>query len=206
MSTYIDSIQSIVANQTPTFPQFNPPLTIQEIVNASNSKIISEAVPKVVSKSVPKVMERVVDSMGDMSQDTVKVLTSQEFGSSLENAGYDLRAFEEKVIPPGTTHIIKTDLRMQMPHKMFFKVESRSGLAVKGIFAQGGVIDCSYRNYIGVILYNSSKETFAVRIGDRIAQGIFLPVYHPKIESIKDTTEFDVSERGEKGFGSSGLQ
>lgn len=137
---------------------------------------------------------------------TVKILTSQQFSSSLENAGYDLRSSEDTVVPAGKRVLVKTDLRMQMPSYMFFKVESRSGLALKGIDAKAGVIDCSYRNFIGVILHNYSDVDFVIKTDDRVAQGVFLPVFHPNLVRLKDFSEFDRSERGENGLGSTGLQ
>lgn len=118
------------------------------------------------------------------------------------NAGYDLRASEAANISPGERKLIKTDLKLEMPSTMFAKVESRSGLALKGIDARGGVIDSNYRGYIGVILHNTSQNLFTVNVGDRIAQLLFLPVIHPTFQL---TNRLANTNRGESGFGSSGL-
>lgn len=231
MSTFIGSTP--VESQVKLIPiNFNPPLSQEEIKQLAGKNMISQAitkaVPQVVEQSVPKVVEKVsyvaqsnestaAEKLIELAKETaeklakenierVKILTSQEFGSSLENAGYDLRSFEETEILPGKRKLIKTDLRMQMPSNMFFKVESRSGLALKGIDAKAGVIDCSYRNIVGVILHNYSDVTFQIKIGDRIGQGLFLPVLHPVITRVNTISELDSSLRGEKGFGSSGIQ
>ncbi len=136
----------------------------------------------------------------------VKVKTSLPFSKKEDDAGYDLRsaAKEKTVILPGERTLISTDVRLEMSKDTFAKIESRSGLAVKGIDARGGVIDASYRGEVKVILHNTSQVPFEIQPGDRIAQLLFLPILDPII--ISTTDELTATERGEKGFGSSGLQ
>lgn len=120
------------------------------------------------------------------------------------NAGYDLRAAEACTLMPGDRRLIKTDLRLEMPTNMFAKIESRSGLAMQGIDARGGVIDSNYRGLVGVILHNTSSSTVcSIGVGDRIAQLVFLPVIHP---TFRVSTTLSETKRGESGFGSSGLR
>jgi len=87
------------------------------------------------------------------------------------------------------------------------KIEGRSGLALKTIFPIGGEIDPSYRGSISVCLVNMSGETYHVKKGDKIAQLVIRPVlantsnHHVSFEFRNSQDETD---RGEKGFGSSG--
>jgi dUTP pyrophosphatase len=90
----------------------------------------------------------------------------------------------------------------------FFKIEGRSGLASKGIFPVGGIIDPSYRGEICVLLFNSTESSCSFNSGDRVAQ---LVCYHSlaPLEGSQVTFEIvdDVvsTDRGDKGFGSSGV-
>jgi dUTP pyrophosphatase len=83
-------------------------------------------------------------------------------------------------------------------------VQSRSGLAFNsGIEASNaGVIDEDYRGEIKVKLYNNSDEDFFIKKGDRIAQGIVHLI--PNIVVV-DSEKLEGTERGQKGFGSTGV-
>ena len=65
-----------------------------------------------------------------------------------------------------------------------------------------GVIDEDYRGEVGVILFNHSKVDFVVKTGDRIAQLIIEKITPTVIEEVK---ELDETDRGEGGFGSTGV-
>lgn len=104
---------------------------------------------------------------------------------------------------PGESKLFKTGIAVEMRAGMWAEVRGRSGLAYKnGIAILGGVIDSDYRGDIGVILHNTSDETFMVKHGERIAQLIFtsyIPVSFIEKDELHDT------DRGEKGFGSTGM-
>lgn len=122
------------------------------------------------------------------------------------DSGLDLYASLdfEIVIKPGERVLIPTDIYVALPKGFEFQVRSRSGLALKhGIFVLNspGTIDSGYRNSIGVILYNSGKEDYIVRNGDRIAQLVLQEV--PKVVW-EEVDTLDNTERGTKGYGSSG--
>lgn len=123
------------------------------------------------------------------------------------DAGADLFSVEECVIPPLSRKLIKTGIAIEIPDpgniRYYGRIAPRSGLAFKnGIDVMAGVIDSSYRGEIGVILYNTDKnKEFKVSIGDRIAQLIIESHYNFDFKESKDLAE---SNRGEKGFGSTG--
>lgn len=129
-----------------------------------------------------------------------------EFSGSTSNAGYDLRSNTSMVLAPGTRAVVPTGLYLEMPETMYAQVASRSGLAVKNwISAEAGVIDCSYRGEVGVVLHNYHPSmSFNIEKGDRIAQLLFLPVLHPTLV-VKNREEHSSSLRNENGFGSSGV-
>jgi len=124
-------------------------------------------------------------------------------GSSLA-AGYDLRSAYEYVVPAHGKEIVKTDLQVAVPEGTYGRVAPRSGLAWKNFIDVGaGVIDADYRGPLGVILYNHGSEDFKVQPGDRIAQLICEKIAYPELQELK---ELDSTERGESGFGSTGVQ
>lgn len=110
------------------------------------------------------------------------------------------------VIPPMGRALIPSGLHVDIPEGYEIQVRGRSGLALKqGIQITNGIgtIDASYKGDIGVILTNSGSEDFIIHQGDRIAQLVLMPV--TKIEwNLVDSLE--ESERGEGGFGHSGIK
>lgn len=124
------------------------------------------------------------------------------------SSGMDLRAVTDEpiVIKPSERKLIKTGLFIQLPDGYEAQVRSRSGLALKkGIIVLNapGTIDADYRGEIGVILFNTSNEDFVVNDGERIAQMIIQE--YRKANFIQVET-LDDSERGEGGFGHSGVK
>jgi dUTP pyrophosphatase len=119
------------------------------------------------------------------------------------DAGYDLYSAEYGSIPPLSRLLIKTDISVAIPQGYYGRIAPRSGLAHKhGIDVLAGVIDASYRGNIGVILYNTSKDTgFEFTDGARIAQLII-----EKCHSVDWTliSDLDITSRGDGGYGSTG--
>lgn len=116
-----------------------------------------------------------------------------------QSAGFDISAVEDLNILPGTIGKVKTNLRLEIPVNYFGKIETRSSYALKGIFAEGGVIDSDYRGEICVLLYNSTSENYFVKKNDKVAQIIFFKI--PEIKIIL-SDEFSETKRGFGGFGS----
>lgn len=122
-----------------------------------------------------------------------------------QDAAFDLRAWGEGVIPPGTHQLVKTGTKVAIPEGYVGLVCSRSGLAYKfGVFVLNapGIVDPDYTGDVGVILENSGKEAFFYEEGDRIAQLLIMET--PDVKFSKAQKELTSSVRGDKGFGSSG--
>ena len=84
-------------------------------------------------------------------------------------------------------------------------VMPRSGLGSKHGIVLGnlvGLIDSDYQGELMVPAWNRSEQEFEINSGDRIAQMIIVPIVQADFEIVED---FEESERGAKGFGSSGL-
>lgn len=114
-------------------------------------------------------------------------------------------SIEEKIIQPHTFELIHTGICIELPKKTEAQIRSRSGLALKygiAVLNSPGTIDEAYRGEIGVILINHSNEPFKVLSQMSIAQMIIKPIYDVDIQIVMELSE---SERGDRGFGSSGL-
>ena len=121
------------------------------------------------------------------------------------DAGMDIRSIEELTIAPGERSLVHTGLVMMLPPGYEAQVRPRSGLALKNgvtVLNAPGTIDEGYRGEIGVILANFGTEPFKVEKGAKIAQIVVAPCTRA---DIVETTETDTTERGEGGFGSTGI-
>ena len=110
------------------------------------------------------------------------------------------------VLNPNEVRLIPTGFAMYIADpNVTALVVPRSGLGYKhGIVLSNlvGVIDADYQGQLMVPLWNHSTKPFTVRVGDRVAQMLFIPVLHPTFEI---TEEFSSpSARGTEGFGSTG--
>lgn len=120
-----------------------------------------------------------------------------------DDAGLDIKAIYNMLVPAHGDAIIQTGIRVQIHRGYVGIIKSRSGLSIKNKIEVGaGVIDSNYRGLVMVHLYNFGDEDFYVQAGMRIAQLITIPYYMPEFELID---ELDNTERGDKGFGSSGI-
>ncbi len=118
------------------------------------------------------------------------------------DAGCDLSASEETVIKARSNSIVKTGISIVLPPGTYARIAPRSSLAAKhSIDVGAGVIDEGYTSEVGVVLFNHGDKDFIVNIGDRIAQLIVTPILFPEIKQI---VTLPTTERGDRGFGSSG--
>ncbi|MFN8295532.1 MAG: dUTP diphosphatase [Chitinophagales bacterium] len=124
------------------------------------------------------------------------------------SAGVDLRAQlqEPVMLKPLQRALIPTGLYIELPEGYEAQVRPRSGLALKKgvtVLNSPGTIDSDYRGEIKVIMINLSNETTVINTGERIAQLIVA-----KFEKVqfKEVDELNETERGEGGFGHTGVK
>lgn len=129
--------------------------------------------------------------------------------STQDSAGMDVRAY----LPDGSITLrsmqrclIPTGLHIELPSGYECQIRPRSGLALKHgitIVNSPGTIDADYRGEIGVILMNTGAEDFVVNDGERICQMVVKE--YTRVEWIASET-LETSERGEGGFGHTGVK
>ena len=120
------------------------------------------------------------------------------------DAGLDLAACERVELEPGSRAVVGTGLTVAIPDGHAGFVQPRSGLAARHgitVLNTPGLVDAGYRGELKVVLLNTDRsERFVVEPGMRIAQLVVVPV---ALAEPTEVTELPVSERAEKGFGSS---
>ncbi len=145
-------------------------------------------------------------------QNSVEIRVLGEEGAKLPvyktagAAGADVCAHltQDAVIAQGATALIPTGLFFEIPEGYEIQVRPRSGLAFKDsvtVLNTPGTIDSDYRGELKILLINLGSNPFTVHDGDRIAQIIVAPV--TRGEWVR-TQSLSQSERGDKGFGSTG--
>ena len=125
-------------------------------------------------------------------------------------AGMDLAACLDApvCIPPGGTARVPTGLQIALPTAHEGQVRPRSGLAARHgvtVLNAPGTIDEDYRGEVQVLLINHGSEAFTIESGDRIAQLIVAPVTQVEIETVDNEAALGGTERGDGGFGSTGV-
>lgn len=133
------------------------------------------------------------------------------------SAGFDLKAVDDVVIPPGEWRLVDTGLRLAPQSsapslrvrwgKVGFdivaelQIRPRSGLAAKRgltVLNAPGTVDADYEGKIMTCLMNHGKEDFRIKKGDKISQGVFALAIRPH------SVQVDSQTRGDGGFGSTG--
>lgn len=158
----------------------------------------------------------------DMGRDDLSMMYAGDYALKRKSGdiGFDLRARgfsiinskgrEVKtvgdyfVLKPGCTVKVDSSIRMCFPEGVYGLVVPRSGLSFKGIDCKTGLVDTNYRGSIGVILHNSSNEVYRIELNDRIGQLILERDYPWELINVDNNQIGDDTNRGSKGFGSSG--
>lgn len=129
---------------------------------------------------------------------------------TIGSSGLDLMANipdgEIRIIHPNQRLLIPTGLFMEIPQGYEAQIRPRSGLSLKvGLIAVLGTIDSDYRGEVGVIVTNSSNTFIKIENGERIAQLVFQKIEQAEWEVISSPDDMSETERGNGGFGSTGV-
>ena len=161
---------------------------------------------------LPKALQRYLpsDTTDDEAVKTLQPLDVEILsGSNLPqhatpgSAAYDVRAHQNITIQANATGLVPLNLRLATPPDHFLYLLSRSGLALKGISVEGGVIDPDYSQDVKAIIRNSTGKDFKIQKGQRIAQAVFLPIIHAKFRQV-DNLSNEGPHNNHRGFGSTG--
>jgi dUTP pyrophosphatase len=122
------------------------------------------------------------------------------------HANLKMDGFEYVCINPGERILVKTGIAIDLPENYEAQIRPRSGLALNygiSLVNAPGTIDSDYFGDVGVIVINHGQFPFVINHGNRIAQMVIAPVTQV---NFLEVDKFEtITERGEKGFGSSGM-
>lgn len=117
------------------------------------------------------------------------------------DAGLDLYAKEDKEVPPYGSAVFDTGVHLAIPEGYVGDVKSKSGLMVLHDITTDGTVDPGYTGSILVRLFNSSPLRKDIKAGQKIAQIVLKKILIPELKVVNS---LEPTERGSKGFGSSG--
>ena len=160
-------------------------------------------------------------SVDDMNEGHMTMMKTRTLGVELvhedakvpsyaypSDSGFDLRSTIEINIPPFGRALIPTGIKLSIPEEYEIQVRPKSGLALNQgltVLNTPGTVDSGYVGEIKVIVFNTNNETVTVSKGMKIAQAVLCPVICGKYVSLELTNKVDGKDRGDKGFGSTGL-
>ncbi|MGD9381070.1 MAG: dUTP diphosphatase [Candidatus Thorarchaeota archaeon] len=139
----------------------------------------------------------------------VKLLHPDAKLPRLANSGdvaFDLYSVEELTLKPGAWHAVGTGISLEIPQGYEGQVRPRSGLALKHgvtVLNAPGTIDSGYRGEVKSIMINHGNAPFKITKGMRISQLAIRAVPKPLFEAVDN---LENSERGDGGFGSTGMK
>jgi dUTP pyrophosphatase len=121
------------------------------------------------------------------------------------DAGLDLRCLESVTLAPAQRTLVRTGIAVAIPAGHAGLVIPRSGRAIRdglSLVNTPGLIDSGYRGEVKIALINHDREhAITLNEGDRIAQLVIVPYVSATVVEVET---LDVTERDQKGFGSSG--
>jgi len=124
------------------------------------------------------------------------------------DSGFDLHSVEDVNLPPFGRKAISTGLKLSFEEGYEIQIRPKSGLALNHgltVLNTPGTVDAGYTGEIKVILFNSSNLEVKITKGMKIAQGVLCPVKNGRYVNLVPVDVIGNKDRGENGFGSTGI-
>jgi dUTP pyrophosphatase len=124
------------------------------------------------------------------------------------DSGFDLHATEEIIIGPFGRALVPTGLKVSFEEGYEIQVRPKSGLAIKQgltVLNTPGTVDQGYTGEIQVIVFNTNNTTVTIPKGMKVGQGVLCPVVQGKYVNIEQVGQVEDKDRGNNGFGSTGI-
>jgi dUTP pyrophosphatase len=124
------------------------------------------------------------------------------------DSGFDLYSTEEITIDGLGRVLVPTGLSFDIKDGYEIQVRSKSGLAInQGLMCLNspGTVDNGYTGEVKAIIFNTNKEPFTIKKGMKIAQAVLCPVVNGKWVNLVEKTKQSDKDRGDNGFGSTGI-
>ena len=124
------------------------------------------------------------------------------------DSGFDLHSIEDVLVEPLGRVLVPTGLKFDIPQGFEIQVRPKSGLALKEgltVLNTPGTVDEGYDGEVKVIIYNVNGKSYQIKKGQKIAQAVLCPVKAGRSVNLHEVVELTQKERGENGFGSTGI-
>mgnify|MGYP002634375307 CR=1 FL=1 len=121
------------------------------------------------------------------------------------DSGCDLFCLEDTMLENDKITLVPTGLSVEIPTGYELQIRPRSGMTLKyGLIIPNspGTVDSGYRGHIQIMMYPLLNNRFEIGEGDRIAQAVIIKVERPTFRVVEELSE---SDRGDGGFGSTGI-
>jgi dUTP pyrophosphatase len=124
------------------------------------------------------------------------------------DSGFDLFSTEDVILQPFGRALVPTGIKLSIPEEFEIQVRPKSGLAINQgltILNTPGTVDSGYNGEIKVIMFNTNNISFTISKGMKIAQAVLCPVVNGKYVNLIQVDKVEDGDRGNNGFGSTGL-
>lgn len=124
------------------------------------------------------------------------------------DSGFDLTSVEDIDIVAFGRALVPTGIKLSIPEEYEIQVRPKSGLALNyglTVLNTPGTVDSGYNGEIKVIVFNSSNGPVKITKGMKIAQAVLCPVVNGKYVSLEPVEKVEQKDRGDNGFGSTGI-
>lgn len=138
-----------------------------------------------------------------LSYDTVKPKYNYP-----SDSGFDLHSTEEIIVEAFGRALVPTGLKFNIPTGTEIQVRPKSGLAINQgltVLNTPGTVDSGYNGEVKVIIFNTTKEPFKITKGMKVGQAVLCPVINGEWVDLIEVDSVENKDRGENGFGSTGL-
>jgi len=124
------------------------------------------------------------------------------------DSGFDLFSTEEIILQPFGRALVPTGIKLSIPEEFEIQVRPKSGLAINQgltVLNTPGTVDSGYNGEIKVIIFNTNNISVTIPKSTKIAQAVLCPVVNGKYVNLVQVDEVNDGDRGDNGFGSTGL-
>lgn len=125
------------------------------------------------------------------------------------DSGFDLHSVEEIIVAPLGRALVPTGLKFDIDDGYEIQVRTKSGLAINQglmVLNSPGTMDSGYTGECKVPVFNTNQTPYKITVGMKVAQAVLCPVVNGRWVNLVEMEEIENKDRGNKGFGSTGLK
>ena len=126
----------------------------------------------------------------------------------LSDSGFDLHSTQDLEIKPFGRILVPTGIKVSFEKGYELQIRPKSGLAIKQgltVLNTPGTVDQGYTGEIQVIVFNTNNHSVMISKGMKVGQAVLCPVINGEYVRFEQVDQLDEKDRGDNGFGSTGL-